>query len=83
VEAYLTVRLESGFGFELAGLWSLCVDANPSAYLVSESEDIVLLDNIIELTLNNAMTSAKKGGALTAGCSCAVLSVTFGSSPWT
>jgi hypothetical protein len=33
---------------------------------------------IIDLTLNNAMTSAKKGGALIAGCSPAVSLANFG-----
>jgi hypothetical protein len=37
-----------------------------------------MIVDFIDLTLNNAMTSAKKGGALIAGCSPAVSLAKFG-----
>src|SRR5882762_4741370 len=43
--------------------------------------DTLQAETLIDLTLNNAMTSAKKEGVLTGGRSRAVLCVTFGSSP--
>ena len=49
-------------------------DANPAHVNV-------YFTNTIELTLNNAMASTKKGGGLTGGRSREVLCVSFGSSP--